>query len=201
MEQEEKALSNPDSADAVLTESEAAAVPQTDSQDEFVHEEGEVVITGPLRFSDYFAFRLRYGYFSAASLGFWALVLLCAVFLIVGWDKYDTTMKVVLFVVLGFVLIYQPFTTALQTLQMTANLKMQNVEFRYTVNSTGILVEDGTNHEVIRWDMFRKVKETRKRYFLYVMKNSAFIFGKDVLGEQEAAFRRFLENCPVRKQG
>ena len=110
-------------------------------------------------------------------------------------------MKVVLFVVLGFVLIYQPFTTALQTLQMTANLKMQNVEFRYTVNSTGILVEDGTNHEVIRWDMFRKVKETRKRYFLYVMKNSAFIFGKDVLGEQEAAFRRFLENCPVRKQG
>ena len=40
------------------------------------------------------------------------------------------------------------------------NLKMQNVEFRYTVNSTGILVEDGTNHEVIRWDMFRKVKET-----------------------------------------
>ena len=201
MEQEEKTLSNPDPADAVLTESEAAAVPQTDSQDEFVHEEGEVVITGPLRFSDYFAFRLRYGYFSAASLGFWALVLLCAVFLIVGWDKYDTTMKVVLFVVLGFVLIYQPFTTALQTLQMTANLKMQNVEFRYTVNSTGILVEDGTNHEVIRWDMFRKVKETRKRYFLYVMKNSAFIFGKDVLGEQETAFRRFLENCLVRKQG
>ena len=38
MEQEEKALSNPDPADAVLTESEAAAVPQTDSQDEFVHE-------------------------------------------------------------------------------------------------------------------------------------------------------------------
>ena len=201
MEQDEKALSNPDPADTVLTEPEAAEVPQEGSQDEFVHEEGEVVITGPLRFSDYFAFRLRYGYFSAASLGFWALVLLCAVFLIVGWDKYDTTMKVVLFVVLGFVLIYQPFTTALQTLQMTANLKMQNVEFRYTVNSTGILVEDGTNHEVIRWDLFRKVKETRKRYFLYVMKNSAFIFGKDVLGEQEAAFRGFLENCPVRKQG
>ena len=201
MEQDEKTLSGPELTDAALTEPEAVEAPQTDPADEFVHEEGEVVITGPLRFSDYFAFRLRYSYFSVAALGFWALVLLIAAFLVIGWDKYDTTAKVLLFVVLGFVLVYQPLNTALHTAQLTEGLKAQNIEFRYTVNSTGVLVDDGTNREVIRWDMFRKVKETGKRYFLYVMKNSAFVFGKDVLGEQDAAFRGFLANCPARKKG
>ena len=199
MEENEKTV--PESSnipEEVLTAPEEAEASREESAEEFVHEEGEVVVEGPLRFSDLFAFRIRYSYFSTTSLGFWALVLLIAAFLVIGWGKYDVTMKVVLFVILGFVLIHQPLSTVLQTLQFTENLKANNVIFRYTVNTTGILVDDGTNREVIRWDMFRKVKETGKRYFLYVMKNSAFVFGKDVLGEQDAAFRGFLANCPKR---
>ena len=47
--------------------------------------------------------------------------------------------------------------------------------------------------EIIRWEMIRKVKETRKRFFLYVMRNSAFVFAKDLLGGQTDALRKYIE--------
>ena len=47
--------------------------------------------------------------------------------------------------------------------------------------------------------MIRKTRETRRRFFLYVMRNSAFVFAKDLLGEQTDALRKFIEDGQKQK--
>lgn len=179
--------------------------------DEFVHEEGEVHLTGPMRFRDLFAFRLKYSYFGLNGLAYWILTALVLSCLIGYWSSYDVKTRVLLFVILGIMLIYFPGNTALRTLQYTTQLKANGIVMEYFINSDGIqIIQKQENSaimlpsdeadtasreqsEIIRWEMIRKVKETRKRFFLYVMRNSAFVFAKDLLGEQTDALRKYIE--------
>ena len=96
---------------------------------------------------------------------------------------------------LGILVIYQPLNAALRTLQYTTMLKAEGIEVSYTVNSNGVLVKQGDRSEVLSWEMIRKVKETGRRFYLYVMKNSAFVFGKDLLGDQTEALRGFIKGA------
>ncbi|MBO4324464.1 MAG: YcxB family protein [Lachnospiraceae bacterium] len=178
------------------------------AEPEFEHEEGEVRLCGPLRFRDLFAFRVKYAYFSLNlnSLGYWIVTLLIAGLLIGFWGSYEIKTKVILFVLLGILVIYQPLNAALRTLQYTTMLKAEGIESEYVINRNGILVRQGAGRdaikddqgdrsEVITWEMIRKVKETGKRFYLYVMKNSAFVFGKDLLGDQTEALRGFIKGA------
>ena len=178
--------------------------------EEFVHEAGEVHLTGPMRFRDLFAFRLKYSYFGLNGLAYWILTALVLVCLIGYWGSYDVKTRVLLFVILGIMLIYIPGNTALRTLQYTTQLKANGIVMEYFINSTGIQIIQKVENpvlpadaimqtpeeqsEIIRWNMIRKAKETRKRFFLYVMRNSAFVFAKDLLGEQTDALRKFIED-------
>lgn len=177
--------------------------------DEFVHEEGEVHLEGPMRFRDLYAFQLRYSYLglSLNGIAYWIVTGLVAGLLIVYRNSYAVKTRVLMFLLLGILVIYVPGNTALRVLQYTTQLKANGIIMEYYINSTGILViqktenvtfpEAGENvpeqQEILRWNSIRKVKETRKRFFLYVMKNSAFVFGKDVLGEQADALRNYIE--------
>ena len=179
--------------------------------DEFVHEEGEVHLTGPMRFRDLFAFRIKYSYLGLNGLAYWILTVLVLTCLIGYWSSYDVKTRVLLFVILGIMLIYFPGNTALRTLQYTTQLKANGIVMEYFINSGGIqIIQKQENpaimlpsdeadtasreqSEIIRWEMIRKVKETRKRFFLYVMRNSAFVFAKDLLGEQTDALRKYIE--------
>ncbi len=179
-----------------------------DNREEFLHEEGEVHLAGPMRFQDLFAFRLRYSFFGLNGLAYWILTALVLVCLVGYWDRYETQSKVLLFVILGILLIYIPGGSALRTLSYTAQMKANGIVMEYFVNSNGIQIiqkqespaimppsdaEPKEQSEIIRWEMIRKVTETRKRFFLYVLKNSAFVFAKDQLGGQTDALRRFIE--------
>lgn len=165
------------------------------SEPEFEHEEGEVRLCGPLRFRDLFAFRVKYSYFSLNSIAYWLVTLLIAGCLIGYWGSYEIKTKVLLFVLLGILVIYLPATAALKTLQYTTMMKAEGIEVEYVVNRNGILVRQGDRSEVLGWDMIRKVKETGKRFYLYVMKNSAFVFGKDLLKDQTEALRGYLRGA------
>ena len=198
--QEEEILQAENADEAVLSEQAEAESTGTDPQEaasgpEFEHEEGEVRLCGQLRFRDLFAFRVKYSYFSLNSLAYWIVTLLIAGCLIGYWGSYETKTKVLLFVLLGILVIYLPFNAALRTLQYTATLKAEGVEVEYVVNRNGILVRQGDRSEVLSWEMIRKVKETGKRFYLYVMKNSAFVFGKDLLGDQTEALRGYIKGA------
>lgn len=178
-------------------------------EEEFVHEAGEVHLTGPMRFRDLFAFRLKYSYFGLNGLAYWILTALVLVCLIGYWNSYDVKTRVLLFVILGIMLIYIPGGTALRTLQYTTQMKANGIVMEYFINSTGIQIIQKVENpvlpsdaimqtpneqsEIIRWNMIRKTRETRRRFFLYVMRNSAFVFAKDLLGEQTDALRKFIE--------
>ncbi len=172
----------------------------TDAQEaptepEFEHEEGEVCLSGPLRFRDLFAFRLKYSYFSINGAAYWIITVLILACLLMNWNNYEIKTKVLLFVLLGIMVIYLPGNAALRTLQYTTMLKAEGITVTYVVNRNGILVTQGEQKEVLGWDMIRKVKETGKRFYLYVMKNSAFVFGKDLLGDQTEALRGYLKGA------
>ena len=163
------------------------------NREEFVHEEGEVYLSGPMRFRDLFAFRLKYSYLGLNGLAYWILTALVIGLLVFNWNGYEVKTRVLLFAILGFLLIYFPGNTALRTLQYTSQMKAEGIVISYYVNRNGILVKQGEQEEVISWDMVRKVKETRKRFFLYIMKNSAFVFPKDLLKEQTEVLRAFIK--------
>ncbi|MBR7000407.1 MAG: YcxB family protein [Lachnospiraceae bacterium] len=187
-----------------------------DNREEFLHEEGEVHLVGPMRFRDLFAFRLKYSYFGLNGLAYWILTALVLVCLIGYWNSYDVKTRVLLFVILGIMLIYIPGSTALRTLQYTTQMKANGIVMEYFINSNGIQIiqkienpllpadaSDGQapmeQSEIIPWEMVRKTKETRRRFFLYVMRNSAFVFAKDLLGEQTDALRKFIEDGQKQK--
>lgn len=188
---------------------------KSNPEEEFVHEAGEVHLTGPMRFRDLFAFRLKYSYFGLNGLAYWILTALVLVCLIGYWNSYDVKTRVLLFVILGIMLIYIPGGTALRTLQYTTQMKANGIVMEYFINSTGIqiiqkvenpvlpsdaiLQTPNEQSEIIRWNMIRKTRETRRRFFLYVMRNSAFVFAKDLLGEQTDALRKFIEDGQKQK--
>lgn len=175
-------------------EEAAAAVEETADaveEDPFVHEEGEIHLEGPMRFSDQFAFRLRYSYFGLNGLAYWILSVLIIGLLIGNWSGYQQSTRVLLIAILAIMVIYLPGNTALRTLQFTTQLKADGITFEYYINRYGIQVIQGELKNSVSWEQIRKVKETRKRFFVYVMKNSAFVFGKDLLGEQCGKFREY----------
>ena len=188
---------------------------KSNPEEEFVHETGEVHLTGPMRFRDLFAFRLKYSYFGLNGLAYWILTALVLVCLIGYWNSYDVKTRVLLFVILGIMLIYIPGGTALRTLQYTTQMKANGIVMEYFINSTGIQIIQKVENpvlpsdaimqtpneqsEIIRWNMIRKTRETRRRFFLYVMRNSAFVFAKDLLGEQTDALRKFIEDGQKQK--
>lgn len=188
---------------------------KSNPEEEFVHEAGEVHLTGPMRFRDLFAFRLKYSYFGLNGLAYWILTALVLVCLIGYWNSYDVKTRVLLFVILGIMLIYIPGGTALRTLQYTTQMKANGIVMEYFINSTGIQIIQKVENpvlpsddimqtpneqsEIIRWNMIRKNRETRRRFFLYVMRNSAFVFAKDLLGEQTDALRKFIEDGQKQK--
>lgn len=168
---------------------------QNTEEAEFIHEEGEVCLSGPLRFRDLFAFRLKYSYFSINGLAYWIITMLILALLVMNWNTYEVKSKVLLFVLLGIMMIYLPGNAALRTLQYTTMLKAEGITVTYVVNHNGILVTQGEQKEILGWDMIRKAKETGRRFYLYVMKNSAFVFAKDLLGEQTDALRTFIRDA------
>ena len=197
----------------------------------YAHEEGEVFLSGPIRFCDLFAFRLRSSYLGLNGISYWIITGLVAGLLIFNWNGYQTSTKVLLFFLLGLLILYLPGSMALRTLQYTEQCKADGLGMEYYVNSTGILAvqratdgkteastgsglkrddsatggagdkPEGDTTAVARkdeqsvffpWEAILKVKETGKRFYVYTTRRSAFVFGKDVLKEQTAAFRGFM---------
>lgn len=158
----------------------------------FMHEEGEVHLRGPMRFRDLFAFRIRYSFLGWNGLAYWILAVLILGCLIGYWSTYQVSTRVLMIFLLGVVLIYVPGNNALRTLQYVTALKADGIEMEYYINRSGVLVIQGEQSELIPWNVIRKTKETRNHFFIYVMKNSAFVFGKDMLGEQTERMRRYI---------
>lgn len=193
MEENEKNMTVNEQPEVSLEEASEQKEPTAAEQ--FVHEEGEVHFSCPMRFRDLFAFRVRYAYFGLNGIAFWILTVLITGCLIGYWNTYAQSTRVLMIVLLLILCVYQPASSALRTLQYTTQLKAENVVLEYYVNSTGILVIQGEISELISWDVIRKVKETRKRFFISVMRNTAFVFGKDVLSEQTAQLKHYIDTC------
>lgn len=206
--EEEQSLGEQKATVADDTENETAVEQETDNEKEhvptaaenFVHEEGEVHFTCPMRFKDLFAFRLRYAYLGLNGIAFWILTVLIVGCLIGYWDSYQQSTRVLMIALLVILCIYQPGNSALRTLQYTTQLKADNVVLEYFINSSGILVIQGENSDLIAWNVIRKVKETRKRFLISVMRNSAFVFGKDVLLEQTAQLKHYIDTAYTGKK-
>ena len=217
----------------ILAESESIiAERELTPAEAYAHEEGEVFLSGPIRFCDLFAFRLRSSYLGLNGISYWIITGLVAGLLIFNWNGYQTSTKVLLFFLLGLLILYLPGSMALRTLQYTEQCKADGLGMEYYVNSTGILAvqrmtdgktEASTGSGLKRddsamggagdkpeggkpatsarkdeqsvfcpWEAILKVKETGKRFYVYTTRRSAFVFGKDVLKEQTAAFRGFM---------
>lgn len=98
-----------------------------------------------------------------------------------------------------FVLVVGPVST-----YMRAKSQMKSPMFQkplhYEINSKGISVSQDYKRTMNEWEKFKKVVETNKSLVLYITKQRAIIFPKDVLGEKYPEVLKMIrENMPEKK--
>lgn len=151
-------------------------------------EEDKIVFSVQLTAAEIFRFNL-YHLYSSPSGGFGVLLSVVAwMMLIVSFDSLSDQSKTVLtFLGVWFVLLYPLILYARAKGQVKRN-QLGDSRFDYRLDSTGITVSRGEQQQTIGWEQLVKIVETRTQYFVYSSRVHAFIFPKQAMEEDSAAF-------------
>ncbi|MBR1865640.1 MAG: YcxB family protein [Lachnospiraceae bacterium] len=168
-------------------------------------EEDKIVFSVQLTATEIFQFNM-YHLYSSPSGGFGVLLSLMAwIMLVVSFDSLSDQSKTVLtFLGLWFILLYPLILYARAKGQVKRNQLGQS-QFGYQLDSTGITVSRGEEQQTIGWEQLVKIVETRTQYFVYSSRVHAFIFPKQAMKEDSAAFNEqilhYIEGTQIRLKG
>lgn len=113
------------------------------------------------------------------------IIILCLVF---NWENYDTTAKLLLFMLLFMFDVYTPLTLYGRAKRQVNESDRFSLETCYVVTEEGIKVSQGSESMEFHWGHFQKYKATGKRIYLYTSKITAFIFPKEQVGDEVFGF-------------
>ncbi len=190
----------------ILAENEAEVSEELSEQTELLQEDMTLESTEPedmeseggrrvsltyiMRFRDIWSFSMRYALTGINGVTFWFVLALVIWSLIFG--DYTQKVKIILVIVAVFLAWMTLGTTTLRAMQQARALDEAKLYTTYTAGEKGITVMQGEAKEQIPYERIRKLKITRNYIYAYVMKNSAFIFPKDLLGEDAGALEELL---------
>ncbi len=178
--------------DMTQESAESKGMEPEDMEPEDMEPEGgrRVSLTYVMRFRDIWSFSMRYALTGINGVTFWFVMALVIWSLIFG--DYTQKVKIILVIVAVFLAWMTFGTTTLRAMQQARALDEAKLYTTYTAGEKGITVMQGDAKEQIPYERIRKLKITRNYIYAYVMKNSAFIFPKDLLGEDAGALEELL---------
>ncbi len=163
-------------------------------------EDKKVTVSYRVRFKDLYGFSLRQAFTGLNGCAYWLILGLLVWRLVTGFAEDEQKVRILLIGALIVMAVVMPANLALRTAQSIKLAAQYQNEGIYTVSKEGIFVRQGGEEELLDWQYIRKVKETRKYFYAYVMKNSAFIFPKEIVGEDTETLRGLLKTYAGKKQ-
>lgn len=98
-----------------------------------------------------------------------------------------------IYLVAGVVLItYIPYSLNMRAKKQALNGEFSKKTFHYVLSEQGIRVTQGEEEAELNWDQVYKVVASNRNIFVYTSKVNAWIFPKEILGEQKSAFLQLL---------
>lgn len=156
-------------------------------------QEKKVTLEYRMRFWDLYGFSLRQALTGLNGCAYWLVLVLLVWRMVTGFAEDKQSIRILLIGAVLLLVVVMPANLALRTaqaLRMAAQYQNGSV---YTVGPEGIFVKQGEAEELVEWSRIRKVRETRRCFYAYVLKNSAFIFPKELLGEDTESLRELLQ--------
>lgn len=168
---------------------------EQDTIKEEYHPEGPTVrLSYVIRFRDLFGFTMRYALTGINGAAFWLVFALLIWRIISGFANDASDTRTLLIIALVLLIVMMPGNILLRTMAQCKLAKTQNLVSNYEVSNTGIYITQETESELVPWNCIRKVRENRKYIYAYVHKNSAFIFPKELLGDDTDTLKQLIND-------
>lgn len=155
--------------------------------------EKKVTLEYRMRFWDLYGFSLRQTLTGLNGCAYWLVLLLLVWRMATGFADDKQSVRILLIGAVIALVVLMPANLALRTAQALRMAAQYQNDSVYTVSADGIFVKQGEAEELVEWSRIRKIRETRRCFYAYVLKNSAFIFPKELLGEDTDALRELLQ--------
>lgn len=171
-----------ETTEAVVSEESAA---QTEGR--------SISLTYIMRFRDIWAFTMRHALTGLNGCAFWLVMALIIWRLVTGWGEMSAKTQTLL-ILCAIILVWMTIVTpTLRSLRQANALAQAQDPATYTAGEHGITVQQGEAKETVGYEYIRKLKITKNYIYAYVQKNSAFIFPKDLMGEDAVALMALLQ--------
>ncbi|MDO4318146.1 MAG: YcxB family protein [Lachnospiraceae bacterium] len=155
--------------------------------------EKKVTLEYRMRFWDLYGFSLRQALTGLNGCAYWLVLALLVWRMITGFAEDKQSVRILLIGAVILLVVVMPANMALRTAQALRMAAQYQNDSVYTVSAEGIFVKQGEAEELVEWSRIRKVRESRRCFYAYVLKNSAFIFPKELLGEDTETLRELLQ--------
>lgn len=141
-----------------------------------------------MRTGDMFAFMARQQYTGLRGMFDLIINVIVVLCLVLNWENYDLTARLLLFFVLFLFDVYLPVN-----LYVRARIQVKNAErfqegTHYLITGEGITVSQGEESVELLWGHLQKYKATGKRIYVYTSRITAFIFPKEQIGSEAYDF-------------
>lgn len=145
---------------------------------------------------DVFAYLARQQFLGLRGLVNLALNVIIVLCLVFNWENYDTTARLLLFLLLFMFDIYVPVTMYLRAKSQSGAAKENQTLTHYIVSNEGITVSQGEESIELLWGHFQKFISSSKRIYVYTSRLTAFIFPKSQIEDSAYEFllKKLREN-------
>lgn len=164
-----------------------------------IMDEKKVTVSYRMKFWDLYGFSLRQALLGLNGCAYWLILGLLVWRIVTGFSEDEQKIRILLIGALIVMVVLMPANLALRTAQSVRLAARYQNPSTYTVSRDGIFVQQGEEEELLEWQYIRRVKETRRYFYAYVMKNSAFIFPKELVGEDVGTLRELLNTYAGKK--
>ncbi len=161
-------------------------------EDKGQNEGRSISLTYIMRFRDIWAFTMRHALTGLNGCAFWLVMALVVWRLVTGWGELSAKTQTLLILCVVILVWMTIVTPTLRSLRQANALAQAGKPTTYTAGEQGITVRQGEAEEMVSYEYIRKLKITKNYIYAYVQKNSAFIFPKDLVGEDMKALTELL---------
>lgn len=137
---------------------------------------------------DVFAYLVRQQFLGLRGLVNLVMNVIIVLCLVLNWENYDTTARLLLFMLLFLFDIYVPVTMYLRAKSQSGAAKENQTFTHYLVSDEGITVSQGEESIELLWGHFQKYKKSEKRIYVYTSRMTAFIFPKNQIEDSAYEF-------------
>ena len=150
-------------------------------------------LTYKLRFRDLAKFNLRFSLLGIGNILFWLVLVLSSAYLAFFWKKLGAQDRALIIVCVVLLIWLVPVRAVVNAARSAAYLQKSSTPTEYHVCDEGFVIFQDEVRGLLTYDKIRRITETKSTLYAYVLKNSGFIFPRDLVGERYDELKAILK--------